>query len=126
MKSLAEHIRIQTISEYLPDHSQLEQSRFAFAYTITISNLCTMAARLLTRHWVITDANGQVQEVHGKGVIGEQPLIQPKRFFRYTSGTVLPTPVGTMQGTYEMITEAGEMFEVVIPTFRLAIPELVH
>ncbi|MCS5707481.1 Co2+/Mg2+ efflux protein ApaG [Candidatus Berkiella cookevillensis] len=119
-------IQVTALAEFLSEHSDASQARFAFSYTITISNRGNVPARLLTRHWIITDANGKVQEVHGKGVIGEQPLIQPGRFFRYTSGTLLSTPVGTMQGSYEMITEDGVTFDAIIQPFRLAMPELVH
>lgn len=119
-------IQVTALADFLPEHSDASQARFAFSYTITISNRGDVPARLLTRHWVITDANGKVQEVHGKGVIGEQPLIQPGRFFRYTSGTLLSTPVGTMQGSYKMITESGSTFDAIIQPFRLAMPELVH
>lgn len=117
---------VTTITEYLSEHSEPEQSKFAFGYTITISNHGTYPARLLTRHWIITDAEGRVQEVHGKGVVGEQPLIHPGRFFRYTSGTLIETPVGTMEGSYKFIREDGTTFDVVIPVFRLAMAELVH
>ncbi|MGE4349800.1 MAG: Co2+/Mg2+ efflux protein ApaG [Candidatus Berkiella sp.] len=119
-------IQVTALADFLSEHSDPSQARFAFSYTITISNRGDVPARLLTRHWIITDANGKVQEVHGKGVIGEQPLIQPGRFFRYTSGTLLSTPVGTMQGSYEMITENGVTFDAIIQPFRLAMPELVH
>lgn len=119
-------IQVTAVAEFLSEHSDTSQARFAFSYTITINNRGTVPARLLTRHWIITDANGKVQEVHGKGVIGEQPLIQPGRFFRYTSGTLLSTPVGTMQGSYKMITESGTTFDAIISPFRLAMPELVH
>ena len=119
-------IQVTALADFLSEHSDPSQARFAFSYTITISNRGDVPARLLTRHWIITDANGKVQEVHGKGVIGEQPLIQPGRFFRYTSGTLLSTPVGTMQGSYEMITENGVTFDAIIQPFRLTMPELVH
>ena len=119
-------IEVIALAEYLPDHSNPEESRFAFGYTITISNRGRLGARLLTRHWIITNAEGEEQEVHGKGVVGEQPLIQPGRFFRYTSGTLLSTPVGTMEGSYEFIGEDGVTFKANIPVFRLAMPELVN
>lgn len=119
-------IQVTALADFLLEHSDPNQARFAFSYTITIINRGDVPARLLTRHWIITDANGKVQEVHGKGVVGEQPLIQPGRFFRYTSGTLLSTPVGTMQGSYEMITENGITFDAIIQPFRLAMPELVH
>lgn len=122
----ANQIWVTVSTEYLPDHSAPQQGRFAFGYTITISNDGKKSARLLTRHWVITNANGDVQEVQGEGVVGEQPLIQPGRSFRYTSGAILTTPVGSMHGTYKMVSPDGHFFEAIIPPFRLAIPELVH
>ncbi len=122
----ANKIRVTVSTEFLPEHSVPQQGRFAFGYTITISNDSKKPARLLTRHWIITDANGDVQEVQGEGVVGEQPLIQPGRSFRYTSGAILTTPVGSMHGTYKMVSPDGHFFEATIPPFRLAIPELVH
>lgn len=119
-------ISIDAESHYLSEHSDPDRARYAFSYTITISNHGKHAARLLTRHWIITDGEGKIQEVHGKGVVGEQPLIQPGRFFRYTSGTLLATPVGTMQGNYKMIDDLGQTFDATISAFRLAMPELVH
>jgi ApaG protein len=102
------------------------QGRFAFSYTITISNHGKQSARLLSRHWIITDADGKVQEVQGEGVVGEQPTIQPGRSFRYTSGAILPTPVGSMHGSYSFVSNTGEYFDAIIAPFRLAIPELVN
>ncbi|MGE3320093.1 MAG: Co2+/Mg2+ efflux protein ApaG [Candidatus Berkiella sp.] len=119
-------IGVTVSSEFLRDHSDPHQSRFAFGYTVTISNHGEKSARLLTRHWVITDANGKAQEIHGEGVVGEQPLIQPGRSFRYTSGAILTTPVGIMHGTYTMVDPNGSYFDAIIPPFRLAMPELVH
>jgi ApaG protein len=119
-------IGVTVSTEFLRDHSDPQQNRFAFGYTITISNHGKISARLLTRHWVITDANGIAQEVHGEGVVGEQPLIQPGRSFRYTSGAILTTPVGSMHGTYTMVNPNGNYFDAIIPAFRLAMPELVH
>ncbi len=122
----ANKIRVAVSTEFLPEHSAPQQSRFAFGYTITISNDGKKSARLLTRHWIITDANGGVQEVQGEGVVGEQPLIHPGRSFCYSSGAILTTPVGSMHGTYRMVSPEGHYFEAVIPPFRLAIAELVH
>ena len=95
-------IDIQVKTQYIPEQSQPEQQRFFFAYTITIKNSGTMAAQLLTRKWLITDANGKIQEVYGKGVVGEQPYLKPGEQFRYTSAAMLETPVGSMQGSYQM------------------------
>ncbi len=117
-------ITVQT--QYLREHSDPSQQRFAFSYTITIKNAGAITARLLTRHWIITDANGHVQEVHGEGVVGEQPLIQAGRSYRYTSGAILSTPVGTMHGSYTMVANNGHYFDALIPAFRLAMPELVN
>lgn len=117
-------ITVQT--QYLRDHSDPSQQRFAFSYTITIKNLGSVTVRLLSRHWIITDANGQAQEVHGEGVVGEQPMISPGRSYRYTSGAILSTPVGSMHGTYTMVTNNGNYFDAIIPAFRLAMPELVN
>lgn len=119
-------IDITAQTQYLREHSDPSQQRFAFSYTITIKNVGSTTARLLSRHWVITDANGQVQEVHGEGVIGEQPVIQPGHSYRYTSGAILSTPVGSMHGTYTMVTPGGRYFDAIIPAFRLAMPELVN
>jgi len=100
--------------------------RSVFAYTITIRNEGEVPAKLLTRHWIITDANGRVQEVRGDGVVGEQPYLKPGQGFRYSSGAVLETPVGTMQGSYQMITDDGAKFDAAIPAFRLAMPGMLH
>jgi len=103
-----------------------EQNRYVFSYTITISNTGTVAARLLNRHWIITDANGQVQEVVGEGVVGKQPFLKPGENFSYTSGTALETPLGTMQGSYQMRSETGAHFDTTIAPFTLAIPNSLH
>ena len=118
------HIAVET--QFIPDQSTPENNRYVFAYTITISNLGQKAAQLLTRHWVITDGNGKVQEVRGDGVIGQQPHVQPGRGFRYTSGAVLDTPVGTMEGQYHMIADDGARFDVAIPRFALHMPHSLH
>lgn len=119
-------IRIDVESEFIPGQSDPDSGRFAFAYTITIRNTGAVAAKLLTRRWLITDANGKVQEVRGDGVVGEQPHIKPGQGFRYTSGAVLDTPVGAMQGSYQMLDDAGRRFDAPIPAFRLAVPGLLH
>ena len=102
------------------------EGRFVFAYTITIRNEGQVPARLLTRHWIITDANGKVQEVDGEGVVGEQPHLVPGQGFRYSSGAILETPVGAMQGSYRMVADDGEQFDAPIAPFTLAMPGVLH
>ena len=119
-------INIEVETNYLDDQSEPREQRYVFAYTITIRNEGEIPAKLLTRHWIITDANGHVQEVRGPGVVGEQPYLKPGQGFRYSSGAVLETPVGTMQGSYQMVADDGAKFEAPIPTFRLAMPGLLH
>jgi ApaG protein len=119
-------IKIDVKTAYLEGQSQPEQGRYAFSYTIRIRNAGEKAARLLTRHWVITDANGKVQVVRGEGVVGEQPLLRPGDHFQYTSGTWLETPVGSMAGSYGMETLDGEEFEAPIAPFSLSIPRVLH
>lgn len=119
-------IRVQVQTQYVQAQSSPADKRYVFAYTITISNQGSRAAKLLTRHWVITDADGRRQEVRGEGVVGEQPHLQPGQGFRYTSGAVLETPVGTMQGSYQMVTDEGEHFDAPIAPFTLAVPGMLH
>lgn len=119
-------IAVAVDTRYLEDQSDPGGGRFVFAYTITIRNEGQVPARLLRRHWVITDANGRVQEVRGDGVVGEQPYLEPGQGFRYTSGAVLETPVGAMEGSYEMLDEDGVTFDAPIPPFRLAMPGAIH
>ena len=119
-------IRIQVATSYIDDQSEPDSDRYVFAYTITISNNGDVAAKLLSRHWVITDANGKVQEVSGDGVVGEQPHLNPGERFRYSSGAVLETPVGAMQGLYRMETDNGASFDAPIAPFTLAVPGLLH
>lgn len=126
LMSATKQILVSVQSQYLQEHSEPEDNRYAFGYTVTILNEGTLAAKLLTRHWIITDSNGETQEVHGEGVIGEQPVIQPGQKYEYSSGAVIPTPVGSMHGSYTMITPSGEHFEATIPAFRLAIPVVVN
>lgn len=120
------HITINVQTAYLSEQSDPNQERYVFAYTITISNTGTVAAQLVSRHWLITDAEDRVQEVRGLGVVGEQPLLKPGEAFEYTSGTALNTPVGTMRGTYQMIAEDGEHFDAEVPAFVLAMPRTLH
>ena len=119
-------IRIQVSTCYVDDQSEPEADRYVFAYTITISNNGDVAARLLSRHWVITDANGKVQEVNGDGVVGEQPHLKPGEAFEYSSGAVLETPVGAMQGLYRMEADSGFGFDAPIAPFTLAKPGLLN
>jgi ApaG protein len=119
-------IDVSSISEHLPEQSQPSAGKYAFAYTITIRNTGFAPARLLSRHWIITDANGETQEVRGQGVVGEQPHLRPGESFRYTSGTVIETPVGSMHGSYEMVADDGTRFEARIPAFSLATPSSLH
>jgi ApaG protein len=126
MENPVHRIDIGVESTYVPDQSDPDSDRYVFAYTITIANAGTVPAKLLNRHWVITDANGKIQEVRGEGVVGEQPYLRPGEAFRYTSGTVLETPVGSMEGDYEMIGDDGEHFLAPIAPFSLSIPKVVH
>ena len=119
-------IRIHVETDYIDDQSEPDADRYVFAYTITISNNGEMPATLMSRHWIITDANGKVQEVNGDGVVGEQPYLQPGERFRYSSGAVLETPVGAMQGMYRMVTDTGSSFDAPIEPFTLAVPGLLH
>ena len=118
--------QVEVETRYLPDQSDPAQNRYVFAYTITIINQGTVAAKLLTRHWIITDAEGKVQEVLGEGVVGEQPYLKPGDGFRYTSGTILETPIGSMQGSYQMIADDGTEFDAEIPALNLAVPNTLH
>ena len=122
----AHDIDIQTQVNYLPEQSDEEGSRFVFSYTITITNNGNIPVKLISRHWIITDAHNHVQEVRGQGVVGEQPLLKPNQGFEYTSGTVLTTQVGTMRGTYLMQTDDGSELEVEIPQFVLSVPRVLH
>ena len=124
--STANDIRVDVETSYVAAQSDPGQNRFVFAYTITIRNQGGVPAKLLTRHWVITDANGKVQEVRGEGVVGEQPHIKPGEGYRYSSGAVLETPVGAMQGAYHMVNDNGEKFDAPIAPFRLAVPGMLH
>lgn len=119
-------IVVQTQVKYLADQSNEAADRFVFAYTISISNLGKVAARLISRHWLITDAFNHIQEVRGKGVVGEQPMLHPNQSFEYTSGTVLATQVGTMKGSYQMRGEDGSEFDAEIPEFVLSVPRVLH
>ena len=120
------NIQVTVETLYLPEQSEPAGDRYVFAYTITIRNTGSVPARLLNRHWIITDANGKVQEVHGDGVVGEQPHIEPGAQHRYSSGAVIETPVGTMEGSYGMLSDDGIRFRTPVPLFRLAVPGVLH
>jgi ApaG protein len=119
-------IDIDVVTDYISEQSDPTVDRYVFAYTITINNRGAIPAKLLNRHWLITDANGKVQEVRGEGVVGEQPHLNPGEHFEYTSGAVLETPVGVMEGEYEMVTDEGDTFLAPIDRFSLAIPRTLH
>jgi ApaG protein len=119
-------VEVDVVTRYLDRQSEPERHRYVFAYTIDIHNAGTVPARLLARHWVITDANGKVQEVAGEGVVGEQPYLQPGEHFRYTSGAVLETDLGLMQGSYAMLADDGTEFEAPVPVFALTVPHTLH
>jgi ApaG protein len=120
------HISINVNTAYLAEQSDPSSDRYVFAYTVTIANTGTVAAQLISRHWIITDAENVTQEVKGLGVVGEQPLLQPGESFEYTSGTAMATPVGTMHGTYQMVAEDGKKFDAEIPVFTLSMPRVLH
>jgi ApaG protein len=111
---------------YIPEQSDAEAGRYAFSYTITITNTGALSAQLISRHWIITDANNLVQEVKGQGVVGAQPTLKPGESFEYSSGSLLATPVGTMRGSYQMVSEDGSKFDVAIPEFTLSMPRVLH
>ncbi|MCH7829174.1 MAG: Co2+/Mg2+ efflux protein ApaG [Proteobacteria bacterium] len=119
-------IRIQVATSYVAEQSDPDSDRYVFAYTITITNNGAIAAQLISRHWIITDANGKVQEVIGDGVVGKQPHLNPGEKFRYSSGAVLETPVGAMQGLYKMKAADGITFDAPIAPFTLAVPGLLN
>lgn len=119
-------IIVETVPYFIEGQSAPDQNRYVFAYTVTITNAGSIPARLLTRHWLITDANGKVQEVNGEGVVGEHPYLAPGDSFRYTSAAMIETPVGVMQGKYMMQSDNGENFNAAIPKFTLSIPRTLH
>ncbi|MBA3032540.1 MAG: Co2+/Mg2+ efflux protein ApaG [Gammaproteobacteria bacterium] len=119
-------ITIDVATQYLPEQSAPDAGRYFFAYTITVTNSGTVAAQLISRHWIITDADGKVEEVRGLGVVGHQPLLKPGETFEYTSGCPLATPVGTMSGSYQMVADDGLRFEAAVPEFVLAMPRTLH
>ena len=123
---LDNNFSIDVETKYVEAESEPDDDRYVFAYTVTIINEGNKPAKLLSRHWVITDANGKVQEVKGKGVVGEQPHLRPGEGFQYTSGAMLETMMGTIEGTYQMVTDDGEEFDAEIPEFLLTTPRVLH
>ncbi|MCB1913064.1 MAG: Co2+/Mg2+ efflux protein ApaG [Rhodocyclaceae bacterium] len=119
-------IRVSAEAQYIEEQSAPEEGRYVFAYHITIENAGSIGARLVSRHWIITDGDGDEQEVRGMGVVGEQPELNPGGQFEYTSGCALATPVGVMRGTYQMTADDGTLFDAVIPEFTLAVPRVLH
>ena len=119
-------ISVSAAVQYLPDQSNEKSGRYVFAYTITIRNTGNASAQLISRHWVITDSQGLVQEVRGLGVVGAQPVLRPGEHHEYSSGTAIATPVGTMRGSYQMVAEDGTRFEASIPEFTLSVPRVLH
>jgi ApaG protein len=119
-------IAVSAVPQYIPEQSDPDNERYVFAYTISIENVGSVTAQLISRHWIITDASDEVQEVRGLGVVGQQPLLKPGEKFEYTSGCQLDTPVGKMRGSYQLTAEDGTQFEAVIAEFTLAIPRVLH
>ena len=119
-------ITVAVKTAYLAAQSDPSRNHFVFAYTVTITNTGEVAAQLISRHWIITDGDHQVQEVKGLGVVGQQPMLEPGESFEYTSGTSLPTAVGTMRGTYQMVAGDGKTFDADIPSFTLSMPRVLH
>ncbi|MBL8521577.1 MAG: Co2+/Mg2+ efflux protein ApaG [Betaproteobacteria bacterium] len=119
-------VQVTAQAFYLADQSDEENDQYVFAYTIRITNTGTVTAKLISRHWIITDADSQVQEVRGVGVVGEQPVLKPGQSFEYTSGSSLGTSVGTMRGTYHLTAEDGTRFDATIPEFTLSVPRVIH
>jgi ApaG protein len=119
-------IRVSSVTSYVEEQSNPDDDRYVFAYTITIENAGQVSAKLLNRHWIITDASGHEQEVKGPGVVGEQPVLQPGEAFQYTSAAMLETPVGSMYGSYEMLADDGVRFDAEISPFGLSVPRLLH
>ena len=119
-------VTVEPVARFLADQSDPAKNEYVFTYTITITNTGDVAAQLLGRHWIITDADHKVQEVKGLGVVGQQPLLQPGESFEYTSGASIPTNVGTMHGTYQMLAADGKAFDAPIPVFTLSVPRTLH
>ena len=123
---LTRGILVTVRTQYIPERSSASARQYAFAYTVTIANKGTVTAQLTSRHWIITDANGLVQDVQGEGVVGAQPVLHPGEEFEYTSWCIIATPGGSMRGTYQMVTQDGDRFDAEIAPFRLALPQLLN
>jgi ApaG protein len=119
-------VTVRAAVQYLADQSDEKTGRYVFAYTINIRNTGDATAQLISRHWIITDSQGLVQEVRGLGVVGNQPVLRPGESHEYTSGTAIATPVGTMKGSYQMVADDGARFEAPIPEFTLSVPRVLH
>ena len=119
-------VAVSAKTQYLPEQSDEASGRYVFAYTITIRNIGNVTAQLISRHWIITDSQGLVQEVRGLGVVGAQPVLKPGESHEYTSGTAIATPVGTMRGSYQMTADDGHRFDAPIPEFTLSVPRVLH
>lgn len=119
-------IDVSVAARFLDEQSAPAENRYVFAYTITIANTGSVPARLISRHWIITDGNGKISEVRGEGVVGEQPWMRPGDDYSYTSGAVIETSLGTMEGSYQMLADDGTRFDATIPAFVLSIPRTVH
>jgi ApaG protein len=126
MAAKKHEVSVSARVSFVPDQSDVDNGRYVFAYTITITNTGTVTAKLVSRHWIITDSNNEVQEVKGQGVVGEQPVLRPRQSFEYTSGTAIATPVGTMRGSYRIVAEDGVQFDAPIPEFALSMPRVLH
>ena len=120
------HITVTARAEFVPEQSDVGAGRYVFAYTIEIANTGQIAAQLISRHWMITDAHDKAQEVRGLGVVGEQPFLRPGEKFEYSSGTAIATPVGSMRGSYQMVAEDGHQFDAEVPLFLLSMPRVLH
>ncbi|MCK5725828.1 MAG: Co2+/Mg2+ efflux protein ApaG [Thiotrichaceae bacterium] len=116
----------EVVTHYIAEESSAKQGHFVFSYTITINNVSDETLQLISRHWVITDADNQIQEVRGRGVVGKQPVLAPKESYTYSSGTMIETAVGFMAGSYRMRNDDGDEFDAEVPTFRLAVPGVLH
>ena len=120
------NVDVNVETHFLEGESDIPNQRYVFAYTITIKNSGNIGVQLLSRHWIIVDSNEKVQEIHGEGVVGEQPFLRPGESFQYTSGTLIETPVGTMRGSYQMLAEDGSPFDAKIMEFALVAPRVLH
>lgn len=125
-EAVTQGVRVQVTARYSPDHSHPSSSRWFFLYTVTIANEGDETVQLVSRHWIITDASGQVEEVKGPGVVGQQPVLEPGQSFEYTSGCPLASPYGSMRGTYQMVSASGHRFDAEVASFTLRGPYTVH